>query len=134
MNWTDSGVENFRAISSASLITTARGVAGYPRNSATAPRSTFRSTVATLREVPSRREFGVLRFLGLRRRDVLRLLALEGAAAGTLGAAIGLVAGIAMSGVATSGAGAAARSALPPPLPPWAKQLRDRWRDADDRS
>jgi putative ABC transport system permease protein len=46
-----------------------------------------------------RREFGVLRFLGLRRRDVLRLLALEGTAAGALGAAIGLVAGVAMSGV-----------------------------------
>jgi putative ABC transport system permease protein len=44
-----------------------------------------------------RREFGVLRFLGLGRRDVLRLLALEGAAAGALGAAIGLASGIAMS-------------------------------------
>jgi len=44
-----------------------------------------------------RREFGVLRFLGLARRDVLRLLALEGAAAGALGAAIGLASGIAMS-------------------------------------
>ncbi|HET7547936.1 MAG TPA: ABC transporter permease [Usitatibacter sp.] len=41
-----------------------------------------------------RREFGVLRFLGLRRRDILRLLALEGAAAGALGAAIGLASGI----------------------------------------
>ncbi|HET9471898.1 MAG TPA: FtsX-like permease family protein, partial [Usitatibacter sp.] len=44
-----------------------------------------------------RREFGVLRFLGLARRDVLKLLALEGAAAGALGAAIGLASGIAMS-------------------------------------
>jgi putative ABC transport system permease protein len=44
-----------------------------------------------------RREFGMLRFLGLARRDVLRLLALEGAAAGALGAAMGLAAGIAMS-------------------------------------
>jgi putative ABC transport system permease protein len=44
-----------------------------------------------------RREFGVLRFLGLTRRDILRMLALEGAAAGALGAAIGLVAGVAMS-------------------------------------
>ena len=44
-----------------------------------------------------RREFGVLRFLGLRRRDVLQLLALEGAATGALGALIGLVSGIAIS-------------------------------------
>jgi putative ABC transport system permease protein len=44
-----------------------------------------------------RREFGVLRFLGLTRREVLRLLALEGAATGALGAAIGLVSGIAIS-------------------------------------
>jgi putative ABC transport system permease protein len=44
-----------------------------------------------------RREFGVLRFLGLRRRDVLSMLALEGAAAGALGAAIGLVSGAAIS-------------------------------------
>lgn len=44
-----------------------------------------------------RREFGVLRFLGLRRRDVLGMLALEGAAAGALGAAIGLASGIAIS-------------------------------------
>jgi putative ABC transport system permease protein len=44
-----------------------------------------------------RREFGVLRFLGLRRRDILSMLALEGAAAGTLGAAIGLASGIAIS-------------------------------------
>ncbi len=44
-----------------------------------------------------RREFAVLRFLGLRRRDVLRMLALEGAAAGALGAGIGLAAGAAVS-------------------------------------
>lgn len=44
-----------------------------------------------------RREFAMLRFVGLRRRDVLRLLALEGSAAGVLGAAIGLAAGAAMS-------------------------------------
>jgi len=44
-----------------------------------------------------RREFGVLRFLGLTRREVLRLLALEGAAAGILGAAIGLASGVAIS-------------------------------------
>ena len=44
-----------------------------------------------------RREFAMLRFVGLRRRDVLRLLALEGSAAGMLGAAIGLAAGAAMS-------------------------------------
>ena len=44
-----------------------------------------------------RREFGVLRFLGLTRAEVLRLLALEGAAAGALGAAIGLAAGAAIS-------------------------------------
>ena len=44
-----------------------------------------------------RREFGVLRFLGLRRREVLRMLAIEGAATGALGASIGLVAGAAIS-------------------------------------
>ena len=44
-----------------------------------------------------RREFGVLRFLGLTRRDVLRMLALEGAATGALGALIGLAAGTAIS-------------------------------------
>jgi len=44
-----------------------------------------------------RREFGVLRFLGLTRRDVLRMLALEGAATGALGALIGLASGIAIS-------------------------------------
>ncbi len=44
-----------------------------------------------------RREFGVLRFLGLTRSEVLRLLALEGAAAGALGAAIGLAAGAGVS-------------------------------------
>jgi len=38
MNCTDSGLENLRAISIASLMTTARGVFGYPRNSATAAR------------------------------------------------------------------------------------------------
>ncbi|HXF79839.1 MAG TPA: ABC transporter permease, partial [Usitatibacter sp.] len=46
-----------------------------------------------------RREFGVLRFLGLRRREVLDLLALEGAAAGAVGAVIGLACGAAVSGV-----------------------------------
>jgi putative ABC transport system permease protein len=44
-----------------------------------------------------RREFGVLRFMGLARRDILAMLALEGTAAGALGAAIGLAAGAAMS-------------------------------------
>jgi putative ABC transport system permease protein len=44
-----------------------------------------------------RREFGVLRFLGLRRREILAMLALEGAAAGALGAAIGLASGVAIS-------------------------------------
>ncbi|HEY4997607.1 MAG TPA: FtsX-like permease family protein, partial [Usitatibacter sp.] len=44
-----------------------------------------------------RREFGVLRFLGFNRREILRLLALEGAATGALGAALGLLAGIAVS-------------------------------------
>ncbi|QJR11319.1 hypothetical protein DSM104443_02394 [Usitatibacter rugosus] len=44
-----------------------------------------------------RREFGVLRHLGLRRRDVLRMLTVEGAVAGTLGAAIGLASGAAIS-------------------------------------
>ncbi len=44
-----------------------------------------------------RREFGVLRFLGFTRREVLRLLAIEGAAAGAIGAMLGLVAGSAMS-------------------------------------
>ena len=44
-----------------------------------------------------RREFGVLRFLGFRRADVLRMLAIEGATTGALGAAIGLAAGCAIS-------------------------------------
>ena len=44
-----------------------------------------------------RREFGVLRFLGLTRREILGMLATEGAAAGALGGAIGLAAGIAIS-------------------------------------
>ena len=44
-----------------------------------------------------RREFGVLRFLGLRRREILAMLALEGAAAGTLGALVGLASGAAIS-------------------------------------
>jgi putative ABC transport system permease protein len=44
-----------------------------------------------------RREFGVLRFLGFRRSDILELLAFEGAATGALGAAIGLVGGVAIS-------------------------------------
>ena len=44
-----------------------------------------------------RREFGVLRFMGLARRDILAMLALEGTAAGALGAAIGLVSGAAIS-------------------------------------
>jgi putative ABC transport system permease protein len=44
-----------------------------------------------------RREFGVLRFLGLNRGEILRLLALEGAVTGALGAALGLVSGIAVS-------------------------------------
>src|SRR5438094_3995077 len=44
MNCTDSGLENLRAISSASLIMTARGVAGNPSNSATAARRILRST------------------------------------------------------------------------------------------
>jgi putative ABC transport system permease protein len=39
----------------------------------------------------------VLRFLGLTRREVLRILALEGAASGALGALIGLVSGAAIS-------------------------------------
>ena len=46
-----------------------------------------------------RREFGVLRFMGLTRREILRMLALEGAAAGALGAGVGLVAGVAISAV-----------------------------------
>ncbi|HZZ91561.1 MAG TPA: FtsX-like permease family protein [Usitatibacter sp.] len=46
-----------------------------------------------------RREFGVLRFLGLTRREVLRMIALEGAAAGTVGALLGLACGAALSAV-----------------------------------
>lgn len=44
-----------------------------------------------------RREFGVLRHLGLTRGDIGRLLALEGAGAGALGAAAGLLLGFAVS-------------------------------------
>jgi putative ABC transport system permease protein len=46
-----------------------------------------------------RREFGVLRFLGLTRREILAMLAVEGATAGALGALIGLAAGAAIGGV-----------------------------------
>jgi putative ABC transport system permease protein len=46
-----------------------------------------------------RREFGVLRFMGLRRREILTMLALEGGAAGALGALIGLAAGAAIGAV-----------------------------------
>lgn len=41
-----------------------------------------------------RREFGMLRHLGVTRREIARLLATEGALLGSLGAAIGLVLGI----------------------------------------
>jgi putative ABC transport system permease protein len=44
-----------------------------------------------------KREFGVLRHLGLTRSDVLKLLALEGGAAGLIGVALGLAAGAAVS-------------------------------------
>ncbi|APV50932.1 hypothetical protein BWI17_15280 [Betaproteobacteria bacterium GR16-43] len=44
-----------------------------------------------------RREFGLLRHLGLTRREILRMLALEGAATGLLGALIGLASGAAIS-------------------------------------
>ena len=46
-----------------------------------------------------RREFGVLRFLGLTRREVLRMIALEGAAAGAVGALLGLGCGAILSAV-----------------------------------
>jgi putative ABC transport system permease protein len=46
-----------------------------------------------------RREFGVLRFLGVTRRQVLTMIAVEGAAAGALGAILGLGCGIAVSAV-----------------------------------
>jgi putative ABC transport system permease protein len=46
-----------------------------------------------------RREFGVLRFLGLTRGEILRMLALEGAAAGAMGALLGLASGVAISAV-----------------------------------
>jgi len=46
-----------------------------------------------------RREFGVLRFLGLTRREVLRMIALEGAAAGSVGALLGLACGAVLSAV-----------------------------------
>jgi putative ABC transport system permease protein len=44
-----------------------------------------------------RREFGVLRHLGLSRGEVTRLLALEGGAAGIIGAILGLASGAAVS-------------------------------------
>ena len=46
-----------------------------------------------------RREFGVLRHLGFARRDVLSLLAVEGATTGALGAFMGLATGAAVSAV-----------------------------------
>jgi putative ABC transport system permease protein len=44
-----------------------------------------------------RREFGVLRHLGLSRGEVIRLLSLEGGAAGIIGAVLGLASGAAVS-------------------------------------
>jgi putative ABC transport system permease protein len=44
-----------------------------------------------------RREFGVLRHLGLSRGEVIRLLSLEGGAAGIIGAILGLLSGAAVS-------------------------------------
>jgi ABC-type antimicrobial peptide transport system permease subunit len=44
-----------------------------------------------------KREFGVLRFLGLRRRDILAMLRDRGRGGGALGAAVGLVSGAAIS-------------------------------------
>jgi putative ABC transport system permease protein len=44
-----------------------------------------------------RREFGVLRHLGLSRAEVIRLLSLEGGAAGIIGAVLGLASGAAVS-------------------------------------
>lgn len=44
-----------------------------------------------------RREFGVLRHLGLTRGEVIRLLSLEGGAAGIIGAVLGLASGAAVS-------------------------------------
>jgi putative ABC transport system permease protein len=44
-----------------------------------------------------RREFGVLRFLGFRRGEILKLLALEGAVTGAMGAILGVMVGIAVS-------------------------------------
>jgi putative ABC transport system permease protein len=46
-----------------------------------------------------RREFGVLRFIGFTRGEILRLLAIEGAAIGALGALLGLASGAAISAV-----------------------------------
>jgi putative ABC transport system permease protein len=46
-----------------------------------------------------RAEFGMLRHLGLRRRDVLAMLAREGALLGTLGAGYGLLVGLGLSTV-----------------------------------
>ena len=46
-----------------------------------------------------RREFGVLRFLGLTRGEVLRMIAFEGAAAGAVGALMGLGCGAVLSAV-----------------------------------
>jgi putative ABC transport system permease protein len=44
-----------------------------------------------------RKEFGVLRHLGFRCREIARLLAMEGATLGTLGAGVGLLLGFAIS-------------------------------------
>jgi putative ABC transport system permease protein len=46
-----------------------------------------------------RREFGVLRFLGLTRGEILRMIALEGAAAGAVGALLGLACGAGLGAV-----------------------------------
>jgi putative ABC transport system permease protein len=44
-----------------------------------------------------RGEFGMLRHLGLTRREIARMLGFEGAALGTLGVLLGLVAGVLIS-------------------------------------
>ena len=50
-----------------------------------------------MQSLARRAEFGMLRHLGLRRRDVLALLSVEGAVLGALGALYGLLVGVALS-------------------------------------
>src|SRR5258706_1256609 len=55
------------------------------------------SATLSAQDLSPRREFGMLRHLGLRRGEIAKLLGIEGALLGAIGAAIGLLLGIAIA-------------------------------------